>query len=168
MQVKQERVPHVTPLIADADRVLQLKAEAVHLPSWDLTTLQIWDSELLLNGAFSPLYGYLAEADYQAVCGEMRLADGTLWPMPIALDVTESFASKLTVGDRIALRHPEGMVLGILSVSDIWWPERATECRLLFGTTDEMHPGVFQLMHRGISGKHSSHTGLFIWGLSPN
>ena len=61
-------------LLVDDQRVEELKQEAIHLPSWDLNFRQIWDSELLLNGAFSPLTGYLGQADYERVCSEMRLA----------------------------------------------------------------------------------------------
>ncbi len=134
------------PLLVDPARVEELKREAIQLPSWDLNFRQIWDSELLLNGAFSPLSGYLSKADYERVCSEMRLEDGSLWPMPIVLDVTEDFAQKLTSGDRVALRHPEGMVLAVLTVTDIWTPDRAAEAKAVFGTDDEAHPGVFQLL----------------------
>jgi sulfate adenylyltransferase len=129
-----------------ADRVAELKKEAVHLPSWDLNFRQIWDSELLLNGAFSPLSGYLDKTDYDGVCSDLRLGNGALWPMPIMLDVTEDFAETLSPGDRVALRHPEGMVLAILTVKDIWKPDLHAEALAVFGTDDEAHPGVFQLM----------------------
>jgi sulfate adenylyltransferase len=68
--------------------------------------------------------------------------------MPITLDVTEKFAGSLSTGERIALRHPEGMVLSILTISDIWTPDRAAECEAVLRTNDEAHPGVFQLMHQ--------------------
>ncbi len=136
------------PLMVAPERATELKQEAVHLPSWDLTDArQIWDIELLLNGAFSPLKGFLGRADYERVLSEMRLADGTLWPMPIMLDVTEKFAEQLEPGQRIALRHPEGMVLAILTVSDVWKPDLAAEAEAVFGTTDDAHPGVFHLLH---------------------
>ncbi len=80
-------------------------------PSWDLTARQLCDLELLLNGAFSPLDGFLGEADYNRVLEEIRLSDGMLWPMPITLDVDERFASDLQRGDAIALRDPEGLLL---------------------------------------------------------
>ncbi|OGF53204.1 MAG: adenylyltransferase [Candidatus Fraserbacteria bacterium RBG_16_55_9] len=122
--------------------------EAVRLASWDLTPRQAWDIGLLLNGAFSPLEGFMGKSDYTSVCKEMRLRDGTLWPIPITLDVTPEFASSLSNGDRVALRHPEGMVLAILTVEDIWNPQLQEEAKLVYGTTDELHPGVFQLFHQ--------------------
>src|SRR5262245_41298654 len=135
-------------LIGSDEQVRALKQEALRLPSWDLTPRQVCDVELLLNGAFSPLEGFLGEADYTRVCREMRLADGSLWPMPITLDVSEEAASGLRRGDRVALRHPEGMVLALLTVSDIWRPDRMQEAASVFGSTDETHPSVFQLAQR--------------------
>jgi sulfate adenylyltransferase len=135
-------------LLVSADRAQELKEEAVHLPSWDLSFRQIWDLELLLNGAFSPLKGFLGRADYDGVCEKMRLADGSLWPMPIMLDVTEDFADAQDEGARVALRHPEGMVLAVLTVSDVWTPDKEAEGQAVLGTTSDEHPAVFDLVHQ--------------------
>src|SRR5690606_1281323 len=78
----------------------------------------------------------------------MRLADGTLWPMPITLDVGEAFAATIAVGERIALRDPEGVILAVLEVSDLWTPDREAEALAVFGTTDRRHPGVAHLLER--------------------
>ncbi|MBM4405545.1 MAG: bifunctional sulfate adenylyltransferase/adenylylsulfate kinase [Chloroflexi bacterium] len=133
-------------LVADASKAAALKKEALALPSWDLTARQVCDIEMLLNGAFSPLAGFLGEQSYLRVCKEMRLASGALWPMPITLDVTEEFSSKLTKGQKIALRHPEGMVLAVMTVGDMWKPDREQEALRVFGTKDTLHPGVFTLL----------------------
>ncbi|HSH74642.1 MAG TPA: bifunctional sulfate adenylyltransferase/adenylylsulfate kinase [Longimicrobiales bacterium] len=133
-------------LMVNEERAQELKREAVHLPSWDLTFRQIWDLELLVSGAFSPLTGYLGRADYEGVRERMRLADGSLWPMPIMLDVTDETAQSLQAGSRLALRHPEGMVLAVLTVSDVWTPDKEAEAESVLGTTDDEHPGVFELM----------------------
>ena len=82
------------------------KEAAVDYASWDLTPRQVCDIELTLNGAFSPLEGFLSEADYNSVLENMRLTDGTLWPMPITLDVSQAFADEVEVGQKIALRDP--------------------------------------------------------------
>ncbi len=139
--------PHLD-LLVDELRAEELKQEAVYLPSWDLTQRQVWDIELLLNGAFYPLQGYLTQKDYESVCQRMRLGNGTLWPIPITLDVTPEFAEGLSEGDRVALRHPEGMVLAVLTVESLWEPDRREEARWVFGTDDEAHPGVFHLLHQ--------------------
>ena len=83
--------PHggdLVDLLVSEERANDLRAEGVHLPSVTLNDRQICDLELLLNGGFSPLKGYLGEQDYKSVLGKMRLADGTLWPMPITRDVS--------------------------------------------------------------------------------
>jgi len=135
-------------LLAGAPRAAELRREAVTLPSWDLTQRQTWDIELLLNGAFSPLAGFLGEADWRGVCESMRLGNGVLWPVPITLDVTPEFAATLFRGARLALRHPEGMVLAVMTVTDVWEPDRLQEAQAVFGTTDDAHPGVFHLLHQ--------------------
>jgi len=135
-------------LLVSPERAQALKDEAVHLPSWDLTFRQIWDLELLLNGAFSPLRGFLGKADYEGVCKDMRLADGSLWPMPIMLDVTDAAAEGIEEGGRVALRHPEGMVLAVMTVSDIWKADKEAEAQAVLGTTNEEHPAVFDLLRQ--------------------
>ncbi len=132
----------------DEDQVAALKGEAVRLPSWDLSPRQVFDIELLLNGAFSPLDGYLDRSNYESVRDKMQLRGGALWPMPIVLDVTEEFARSLQRRTRIALRHPEGMVLALMTVADVWTPDRGQEAEAVFGSRDETHPGVFQLYHQ--------------------
>jgi len=135
-------------LVASGERARELRREAVSLPDWDLSPRQVCDLELLLNGGFSPLDGFLGEADYTRVCREMRLVDGSLWPIPVTLDVTEELAARLRRGARVALRHPEGMALAILTVSDVFRPDRTAEALGVFGTGDETHPSVFALAHQ--------------------
>jgi len=123
----------------------KLKAEAGALLSWDLTHRQLCDLELLMNGGFSPLKGFLGREDYDRVVSEMRLADGTLWPMPITLDVSEAFAAKIEPGQDIALRDAEGVILAIMSVSDKWSPDKSREAEGVFGADDIAHPAVAYL-----------------------
>ena len=78
------------------DQIATAKQDSVELPSWPLTQRQLCDIKLLLNGGFAPLTGFLNEADYEPVVEAMRRADGTLWPMPVTLDVTEAAAEPLT------------------------------------------------------------------------
>ena len=94
-------------LLADSEQAVALKAESRDWPSIDLSPRQLCDLELLLNGGFSPLTGFLTRSDYDAVCRDMRLADGTLWPIPITLDVGEELATSLKPGTRLALRDAE-------------------------------------------------------------
>jgi sulfate adenylyltransferase len=124
------------------------KARARDLPSWDLNMRQLCDIEMLLNGAFSPLEGFLEEQDYKSVVREMRLASGVIWPMPINLDVKPEFADKVKVGDDVALRDPEGVLIAIMKIGSIYRPDKGVEAKSVFGTNDEAHPGVSYLMRR--------------------
>ena len=139
------QIPNHVPipeLFVSYDSAQKLKAEAGNMPSWDLTPRQICDLELLMNGGFNPLKGFLSEDDYNNVVENMRLADGTLWPMPITLDVSQAFADGLEPGQDIALRDQEGVILAILSVTDRWAPNKANEAEKVFGADDDAHPAV--------------------------
>jgi sulfate adenylyltransferase len=137
-------------LVATEARSAELKSLSREWPSWDLSARQLCDLELLLSGGFSPLRGFMTKADYEGVCKNMRLASGVLWPMPITLDVTEEFAKKLTPGtSKIALRDPEGVMLAVLHVEELWQPDGKAEAESVFGTSDAAHPGVDYLLNRG-------------------
>jgi sulfate adenylyltransferase len=132
----------IPELYVSYESAQKLKVEAGEMPSWDLSPRQICDLELLMNGGFNPLKGFLSEEDYDGVVENMRLADGTIWPMPITLDVSQDFADGLNVGQDIALRDQEGVILAILSVTDRWTPNKAREAEQVFGADDDAHPAV--------------------------
>ena len=132
----------IPELYVSYESAQKLKLDAGDMPSWDLSPRQICDLELLMNGGFNPLKGFLSEADYDSVVDSMRLTDGTLWPMPITLDVSEDFAASVEVGQDIALRDQEGVILAILSVTDQWHPNKSREAEKVFGADDEAHPAV--------------------------
>jgi len=138
----------IPELYVSSDSAQKLKVEAGNLPSWDLTQRQICDLELLMNGGFYPLKGFMSEADYDGVVANMRLADGALWPMPVNLDVSEDFAAKIEPGQDIALRDQEGVILAILSVTDKWVPNKSREAEGVFGADDLAHPAVNYLHHK--------------------
>lgn len=118
------------------------KGEARGWKSWDLSERQLCDLELLLNGAFSPLEGFLKRDDYESVLERMRLADGLLWPIPVTLDVPAAFAEKVELGETLALRDREGVLIAALTVEDRWRPDKRLEALSVFGTEDRAHPGV--------------------------
>jgi sulfate adenylyltransferase len=143
--------PHGGTLVnlsVDAKRAAEIKEQSRDWPSWDLTPRQICDLELLCNGGFSPLTGFMKKADYESVCSKMRLADGTLWPMPITLDVTKEFADKLKPNGYVALRDGEGVMLAVIHVEDVWQPDMKAEAKTVFGTNDEKHPAVSYLLNQ--------------------
>ena len=135
----------VPELYLPSDQAGPARTRAGLLPSWDLTARQLCDLELLLNGAFAPLRGFMAQGDYAAVLETLRLESGALWPMPITLDVSEAFAEQITLGDEIVLRDSEAVVIAIMTVQDKWTPDKAREARLVFGADDPAHPGVAYL-----------------------
>ncbi|MGA2003796.1 MAG: bifunctional sulfate adenylyltransferase/adenylylsulfate kinase [Terriglobales bacterium] len=138
--------PHggeLVQLLASEEVSAELKGHSKEWPSWDLSARQLCDLELLMNGSFSPLRGFMNRKDYEGVCHNLRLSDGTLWPIPITLDVTEEFAKKLTPGSsKIALRDPEGVMLAVVSVEDVWQPDRSAEAKAVFNSTSSAHPGA--------------------------
>ena len=143
--------PHggtLVDLIADPERVNELRNASRDWPSWNLTDRQLCDLELLMNGGFSPLRGFMGRADYESVRDDMRLTDATLWPMPITLDGSDEFAGTIFEGTSIALRDPEGVMLAVLHVEDVWQPDLELEAGAVFGTTNQEHPGVAHLMTR--------------------
>jgi sulfate adenylyltransferase len=131
-----------------ADDARAEKEAARDIPSWDLNMRQLCDIELVLNGAFSPLTGFLGQADYERVCGEMRLTSGIFWPMPITLDVSETFAEPLSEGDKIALRDSEGVLIATMVIESIYRPDKPAEAAAVFGTSDDTHSGVAYLLHQ--------------------
>ncbi|MFW2544194.1 bifunctional sulfate adenylyltransferase/adenylylsulfate kinase [Primorskyibacter sp. 2E107] len=138
----QNNLAPIPELYVSYDSAQKLKVEAGELTSHDLTPRQICDLELLMNGGFNPLKGFLSEEDYNSVVDTMRLADGTLWPMPITLDVSEKFADTIELGQDIALRDQEGVILGTMTVTDKWEPNKAHEAEKVFGADDLAHPAV--------------------------
>ena len=158
--------PHggaLVDLFAGPARAAELAAASRDWPSHDLAPRQLCDLELLLNGGFSPLTGFMTSRDHAAVCDGMRLGDGTLWPVPITLDVGEALADTLSAGDALALRDPEGVMLAVLHVEEVWRPDREAEAEAVFGTADREHPGVARLL----DGSAPAYVGGRVEGVQP-
>ena len=135
-------------LLVNEERTEDMRVESRDWVSWDLTPRQLCDLELLLGGGFSPLTGFVTRPDYESVCESMRLTDGTLWPIPITLDIPQELADRLSTGDRLALRDEEGVMLAALHIEELWRPDRRIEAESVFGTTNEAHPGVAGVLRR--------------------
>ena len=135
-------------LLVPPDEARRLKEASVEMASVDLDPTEVHDLELLLSGAFSPLTGFMTETDYRSVLEEMHLEDGTPWPLPITLSVGDELARRLKPGEEIALRDPEGFMLAVLTVEDVWRPDKREEARRVFQTDEEDHPGVARLYER--------------------
>ncbi|QLL33575.1 hypothetical protein HG536_0E04860 [Torulaspora globosa] len=145
-------VPHggvLQDLVArDASKRDELlrEAQSGKLVGWDLTERQVCDLELILNGGFSPLDGFLTQADYESVVDEMRLTSGTLWTMPITLDVDAGFAQRLSAGQRVVLTQDREIPLAILTVKDVYKPDKQAEAKKVF-RGDPEHPAISYLYH---------------------
>jgi sulfate adenylyltransferase len=122
--------------------------ETKDLYSISLLPRQLCDLELLLNGAFSPLAGFMKKEDYESVIENMRLSDGALWPIPITLDISEEISRKIEVGQQIALRDQEGFMLAVMTVEDIWKPDKLKEARKVYHTDEITHPGIAYLLEQ--------------------
>jgi len=136
-------------LYVSSDLAAELRPGSRALPHIVLDHRHLCDLELLLNGAFSPLDGFMQEADYREVVDRMRMSDGLLWPMPVNLDVSEAIAAPLSVGDDVVLRDTQGTALAVLNVSDMFRPDKQREAQNIYGTQDPCHPGVADLLSRG-------------------
>jgi sulfate adenylyltransferase len=115
------------------------------LPSLALHPRSVADLELIANGGYSPLTGFMGQADYQRVVHEMRLADGRPWPLPITLRASDATLLRGTA----ALAGPDGTILGLLEVREVYTASQREEAQLVYGTTDAKHPGVAQLYTQG-------------------
>ncbi|MEK7485938.1 MAG: sulfate adenylyltransferase, partial [Planctomycetota bacterium] len=138
----------MNPLLVSFDRFLSLKEDSKSWKSWTLTPRQLCDLELLLNGGFSPVTQFLGRLDYESVCQKMRLQNGTLWPIPIVLDLPPIFANSLTLGEKLILQDPEGIFLALLTLNEIWEPDRHQEAHYVYGTTNPEHFGVYTLLEK--------------------
>jgi sulfate adenylyltransferase len=145
-------VPHGGTLV---DRVpqgatrQQALERAASLPSVTIGSVALSDLELIGNGAFSPLTGFMGEADYRSVVDDMRLANGLVWSIPITLPVSRETADGLAIGQEVALRDEGGRTVGILELAEKFSYDREREAQQVFRTTEEAHPGVARIYAGG-------------------
>jgi sulfate adenylyltransferase len=129
---------------ADAEHI---KVESESYPSITLSQRQQCDLELLVTGALSPLTGFMNQDDYESVVENTSLLDGTIWPIPYYLDLTEEQAANINVGDKVALHDMEGFMPAVITVESKWLPDKNKEAENIYGTLDTEHPGVDYLMN---------------------
>jgi sulfate adenylyltransferase len=130
---------------ADPRRAAELETEALGLERIQLDAWSLSDLELLATGALSPLIGFLGEADLVAVRDRIRLADGTVWSLPIMLPVDARSAAGLQPGQRLALAAGDEL-LAVLTVSETYAYDRVELAAKVYGTTDPEHPGVSRVL----------------------
>ncbi len=129
----------------ERDRVMR---RAARLPKLRLSVRQISDLLMIASGAYSPIEGFLGEADYRAVVSGMRLANGVIWPIPITLAVSSDEASSLRIGEDVAL-YQEDQLLAVLHLAEKYTTDKSREAESVYRTTDQAHPGVQVLYSQG-------------------
>jgi sulfate adenylyltransferase len=126
-----------------------LRERAAQMPAICLADRRLSDLEMIGCGAFSPIDGFMKRADYEAVVVNKRLANGLPWTIPITLAVTPDEAEGLEIGVEVALIDKFGNILAVMLLEEIYRYDKEREARLVYRTTDESHPGVRNLFHRG-------------------
>ena len=142
--------PHGGKLVnrlVDAATAAKLKSEAQGLPRLNLTPKQSCDLELIGNGGYSPLTGFMGKADFESVCTKMTLSGGDVWAIPVLLSVDKAKAPK--VGDRVALHAPNGVLQAVMSVTEVYAHDKKLEIPNVFRTEDPAHPGVAKVLEEG-------------------
>ena len=147
MQAEATRTP-LKPLLVGEEEAETLKSASLDMLSLTLSQRQLCDLELMMNGGFTPLDGFMDRESWTRVLESMRLPGGELWPIPVTLDVKRELAERIGPGMRVALRDQEGLVLAVLDVSGIWEPDKRVEAQQVYGTTSARHPGVRHLYER--------------------
>ena len=138
------------PLLLGGQELEDAKRKAQGLPRLLISSRETSDLIMLGIGAFTPLEGFMGRADWQGVCDEYRLADGTFWPIPITLSTTREEAGTVKEGQEVALVDSEsGELMGVLAVREQYAIDRAHECKQVFRTNDPAHPGVAGVMGQG-------------------
>jgi sulfate adenylyltransferase len=144
--------PHGGSLIlnfADSSEQNVLREQAQSLAQVVIGSRQLADLELLANGAYSPLNGFMTRTDYLSVVNDMHLSNGLPWSIPITLSIGEQQAATLTEGQRIALVDEAGTLHAVMTVHEIFSYDKQLEAQKVYRTTDEAHPGVRVLYQQG-------------------
>src|SRR5262249_32425328 len=134
--------------VVPASEADELRRIASVLPRATLDGREQADLELIATGAASPLTGFLGPDDYASVLERLRLADGTVWPIPFTLAVPDEKRGDVKPGADVALRDGRGRPWGVLQVSDVFTRDPVHEPRPVYGTEDPGHPGVAYLLAR--------------------
>ncbi|MBW3638028.1 MAG: sulfate adenylyltransferase [Armatimonadetes bacterium] len=150
--LQTEIAPHGGQLInrfVGGDEGAQLRERAAQMTPIALADRRLSDLEMIGNGAFSPLEGFMGRADYENCIVNKRLANGLPWTIPVTLAVTPDEAAGLSIGEEVALIDKFGNILAILELEEIYRYDKEREARLVYATTEQTHPGVRNLFHRG-------------------
>ena len=138
------------PLLLAGTKLAQEQARAAELPRVPLTSRETSDLLMLGIGAFTPLPGFMGSADWRSVCDSCRTADGTFWPIPITLSATRETATRVRLGQDVALVEEDtGDIVATMTIQEKYEIDKVHECASVFRTTDAKHPGVAKVMAQG-------------------
>ena len=141
------------PLLLQGEARAQALKLASTLPTITLSSRERGDLIMFGIGGFTPLHGFMNQADWQGVVDDMRLQSGDnaglFWPIPITLSAPKATADSLSQGDKVALVAQDGEIMGILTVEETYTIDKKHECQQVFTTTDPEHPGVQQVLEQG-------------------
>jgi sulfate adenylyltransferase len=131
---------------ADAEKA---RKDSASLLAVTLSPREQFDLELIAVGALSPLMGFMGQADFEGVCRNMRLANGTVWPIPVVFCPSNEIAEKILKGQKLALNDSKGRLLAVMTVSEKFKHDKELEIPNVYRTTDEAHPGVALVKKQG-------------------
>ena len=138
------------PLLLEEPQRSEARKRAATLPRLRVSSREKGDLIMLGIGGFTPLEGFMGEADWRGVCDRMQTAQGLFWPIPITLSTDAATADPLGAGAEVALIDPDdGSLLAIMKVAEKYRIDKAHECNAVFRTTDAAHPGVQMVMQQG-------------------
>ena len=145
--------PHggkILPLLAKGDDLIKGFNKANNIPQITMNSREVSDLIMLGMGAFSPLKGFMVKEDYEGVLKDMHTKDGTFWPVPITLAVTNEHADSLKEGQKVALvDETTGAIMGIMAIEEKFAYSKEVEANTIFQTDDSKHPGVKKLYEQG-------------------
>ena len=134
--------------VLEEPRATDVRDAVVDAPTIDLDWVHFQDTINIAVGRYSPLSGFMTREEYLSVVFDLSLSNSTVWPLPITLDVERETATELSVGERAKLRSPTGGIVGVIDVEDVYEPDLERVVEPVFGTTDENHPGVSEMLRR--------------------
>jgi sulfate adenylyltransferase len=138
------------PLLLPVEQRQQAKQRAEQLQKIRMTSRETSDLIMMGIGAFTPVSGFMHKADWKDVCDRLTTVDGYFWPIPITLSIDRDQANGIRHGDEVSLiDHETGEPMGTITVHEKYTIDKAYECKQVFRTTDEKHPGVAKVLAQG-------------------
>jgi len=139
------------PLLLEGGELKDELKKAESLKKVPMSSMEVCDCIMMGIGAFTPLQGFMGKADWQGVCDDMKMADGTFWPIPVTLSASQEVADSIKEGDEVTLVNPEegDEIIATMKVEEKYEIDKVHQCKQVFTTDDQEHPGVAKVMAQG-------------------